>query len=210
MSCTLVILAAGMGSRYGGLKQIDPIGPNGEIVIDYSIYDAIQAGFDEVVFIIRKDIQEAFEEAVLSKWESKIKCRCVFQELDALPAGFSVPEGRTKPWGTGHALLQCLGVVQNNFCVINADDFYGADAFAQVADTLKSMPKEGYNYSMVAFELSKTLSENGTVSRGVCTVDENQKLVSVVETLKIAKEGVMHCLSKKLTQSDTFRVLRAT
>jgi dTDP-glucose pyrophosphorylase len=187
MAPQLVVLAAGMGSRYGGLKQIDPIGPNGETIIDYSIYDAIRAGFEKVVFVIRKDIEADFKEAVGNRFESHIQVSYAFQELDALPEGYSLPEGRSKPWGTGHAILVAKSEITQPFLVINGDDFYGATSFKVAADYLKQA-KDGdkADYMMVGFELAKTLSENGTVSRGICQVDEQQHLVEVVERTKVS------------------------
>ena len=186
-NASLVILAAGMGSRYGGLKQIDPMGPSGEIVIEYSIYDAIQAGFDQVVFVIRKDIETDFRECVGQRVEDKIEVKYVFQELNCLPDGFSCPAERQKPWGTGHAILMAETAVNCPFAVINADDFYGRQAYMLMAEHLKNCrPSE---YSMVAFDIYNTLSDHGHVSRGVCTVDEHNNLSEVVEVLKIVKEG---------------------
>ncbi len=188
MKPTLLVLAAGMGSRYGGLKQIDPIGPNNEIIIDYSIYDAIKAGFGKVVFVIRKDIEEMFKEHIGSRFEGVIKVEYAYQQLDDLPEGFSVPEGRTKPWGTGHAIYAARDIVKENFAVINADDFYGKSAYRLLAQKLNNT-KDGdvADYSMVGFVLSNTLSENGFVSRGVCELGENNILATVVERTNIVK-----------------------
>ena len=180
---TLVILAAGMGSRYGGLKQVDPVGPGGEAIMDYSVYDAIQAGFDKIVFVIRKDFEELFREKIGSKYASRIAVDYAFQSLDDLPGGFTVPDGREKPWGTGQALYAARHVVNSNFAVINADDFYGRDSYVKVAALLDTAAPG--NYCMCAFEMSKTLSENGTVSRGICEVDANGNLASVVEHTKL-------------------------
>ncbi|NQZ68435.1 MAG: nucleotidyltransferase [Lentisphaeria bacterium] len=186
---TLLILAAGMGSRYGGLKQIDPVGPSGEIVLDYSIYDAIQAGFTNVVFLIRKDIEDEFKQCIGKRYEGKIKTAYAFQELANLPSGYTVPDARSKPWGTGHAVLCSQEAIKGPFCVINADDFYGADAFKTVADHLKAA--EESSYCMAAYLLENTLSEHGTVSRGVCAV-ENGKLQSVTEITNIEiQEGAI-------------------
>lgn len=179
----LVILAAGMGSRYGGLKQVDPVGPNGEAIMDYSVYDAIQSGFDKIVFVIRKDFEELFKEKIGSKYASRITVDYAFQSLDDLPAGFTVPEGREKPWGTGHALYAARNVVNTPFAVINADDFYGRDSYMKVAGLLDAAAPG--NYCMCAFEMEKTLSENGTVSRGICEVDAAGNLTSVVEHTKL-------------------------
>ena len=186
---TLLILAAGMGSRYGGMKQIDPITENGEFIIDFSIYDAIRAGFDKVVFIVKKENLEAFKETVGSRIESKIKVEYAFQELAALPDGFSVPEGRVKPWGTAHAVLSAKDIVKDNFAVINADDYYGLDAFLKLAAHLKNAKAEnGVSPScMIGYELSKTLTENGSVSRGQCFVNSDGYLDQIVERTKIVK-----------------------
>ena len=185
---TLLVLAAGIGSRYGGLKQIDPVGPGSEIIIDYSIYDAIRAGFGKVVFVIRKDIEETFRECIGSRFESKIKTEYVFQEIDKLPAGFKVPEGRQKPWGTGHAILMAKDSVKEPFAVINADDFYGRcgyDVLAKELSKAKTGPVD--EYYMVGFKLENTLSEFGFVARGVCKTDSSGYLVEVIERTKIEK-----------------------
>ncbi len=187
----LVVMAAGIGSRYGGLKQIDPIGPSGEIVIDYAVYDAIQAGFDKVIFIIRKEIEDAFRDKVGKTIESRIETEYVFQELDDLPAGFSPPADRTKPWGTGHAVLAARNAISAPFAVINADDFYGAASFQAIADYLRSAEDVGgvYDFSMVGFVLDNTLTEHGHVARGVCTADDDGYLVSTVERTMIQRFG---------------------
>ncbi len=187
---TLVILAAGMGSRYGGLKQLDPMTDSGEFIIDFSLFDAIRAGFDHVVFIIKEENLEQFRETIGNRIEEKIKVSYAFQKSETLPAGFSVPEGRTKPWGTGHAVYCVRDIVKDNFAVINADDFYGRDTFMQLA---KHLSKAGStagvaHHCMVGFRLGNTLTENGTVSRGHCSVDENDMLVSVIERTKIMKK----------------------
>jgi len=186
---TLVVMAAGMGSRYGGLKQIDPVGPNGEIIMDYSIYDAIKAGFGKVVFIIKEENEEIFKEAIGSRIEKLIDTAYVFQKIDNLPAGYNVPEGRVKPWGTGHAVLCCRDVVDTPFAVINADDFYGATSFKVLFDFLKDAEdSEGkYKYSMAGFVLENTLTENGHVARGICTVDSDGYLKEIHERTKIQK-----------------------
>lgn len=188
---TLVIMAAGMGSRYGGgIKQLEKVGPSGEIIMDYSIYDAKAAGFDRVVFITRRDLEKEFRAVIGNRVEEKIETEYVFQELSNLPEGFLVPEGREKPWGTGHAVLSCLSVVKEPFAVINADDYYGREAFVKVHDFLVSADiKEKGNYCMAGFILGNTLSENGVVTRGVCDVDSAGYLKKVVETFKIAKDG---------------------
>jgi len=179
---TLLVLAAGMGSRYGGLKQIDPVGPHGEAIMDYSIYDAMRAGFGKVVFIIRKSIEEAFRESVGARFEGRIPVEYVFQELDQLPAGFAAPAERTKPWGTTQAVLSAAGAIHEPFAVINADDFYGAESYRVLAEHLQSGSAE---YAMVGFVLRKTLSAFGSVARGVCAVDEGGLLKTVVELTKI-------------------------
>jgi dTDP-glucose pyrophosphorylase len=184
---TLLVLAAGMGSRYGGLKQIDPVGPAGETIIDYSIYDAQRAGFGKVVFVIRRDIEGPFREIVGRKFESRLPVEYAFQELDKLPAPFTVPPGRTKPWGTGHAILMAEDLIQEPFAMINADDFYGADSFRVLSRQLQTTPVTATDYSMVGFTLRNTLSEHGTVARGVCREDAHGRLTSIVEVLKIEK-----------------------
>ena len=189
MKPTLVIMAAGMGSRYGGLKQIDKIGPGGEIVIDYSIFDAIRAGFGKVVFIIRKDIEESFREVVEPHIRGRIPFAYVHQELTALPAGFTAPADRKKPWGTTHAILQCRGTVNEPFGVVNADDFYGRTSFQLLADTLKNRPVQAREYALIGFRIKNTLSEHGAVSRGVCEVDGRNRLTKIVERVKIERRG---------------------
>lgn len=192
MKPTLLVLAAGMGSRYGSLKQMDGIGPNREAIIDYSIYDAIRAGFGKVVFVIRPDFAAEFKEVFHpGRFGHRIGVEYVFQELgSALPEGFSVPAGREKPWGTNHALLMGAPVIVEPFAVINADDFYGQDAIARMGEYLASLPagSEG-EYAMVGYEVCKTLSENGTVSRGVCTIDGQGYLQSIVERTKIERQN---------------------
>jgi UTP-glucose-1-phosphate uridylyltransferase len=189
MKPTLLVLAAGMGSRYGGLKQIDPVGPSGETIIDYSIYDALRAGFGKAVFVIRHDIEQPFREIVGSKFEKRLPVEYAFQELDSLPDGFTVPTGRTKPWGTGHAILMAESLIREPFAMINADDFYGADSFRVLGQQLQQTRTDSNDYSMVGFTLRKTLSEHGTVARGVCQVDDAGKLQRLVEMLKIEKAG---------------------
>ncbi len=185
---TLLVLAAGMGSRYGSLKQMDGVGPNGEAIIDYSIYDAIRAGFGKVVFVIRhsfaKEFMEVFNE---QRFGGKIAVEYVYQELDYLPEGFSVPEGRVKPWGTNHAVMMAADAIHEPFAVINADDFYGEDAYKVIGEYLKGLAGSENHYCMVGYEVSKTLSENGTVSRGVCTVDDDKFLKSMVERTQIER-----------------------
>ena len=187
MKPTLVIMAAGIGSRYGGLKQIDPVGPSGEIVLDYSVYDAIQAGFGKVVFIIRPDIEEAFKEVIGHKLDGKIQVEYVFQTLDKLPAGFSVPAGRSKPWGTGQAVLMAKPVVKEPFAVINADDFYGRESLRVVADRLRDVDLNGTDFCMAGFYIKNTLSPNGGVARGYCKV-QNGKLRHIVERFNIERK----------------------
>lgn len=187
MKPTLVIMAAGMGSRYGGLKQIDPIGPSAEIVLDYSVYDAIEAGFGKVVFVVRPDIEEKFKAAIGSKYTGKIKVDYVFQELTDLPEGYTVPAGREKPWGTAHAVLCCRDEVDGPFAVINADDFYGRNSFAVLADKLNEYDPSRLQSCLVGFVLRNTLSEHGSVARGICEVDENNLLTDIKERLKIEK-----------------------
>ena len=184
---TLVILAAGMGSRYGGLKQIDPISDKGEFIIDFSIYDAIKAGFDKVVFVIKKENYSDFAETVGNRVSKSIKVEYAFQDISEIPDGFSVPEGRTKPWGTAHAVLSAKKYVDDNFAVINSDDFYGRDAFMKLAAHLKNADKG--HCCMVGYVLDNTLTENGTVSRGECTVDSDGYLVDVTERTKLKRDG---------------------
>lgn len=189
MDKTLVILAAGMGSRYGGLKQIDPVGPNNSIIIDYSIYDAVKAGFNKVVFIIKKENEALFKEVIGDKVSKHVKVEYVFQSLDKLPEGFSCPEERVKPWGTAHAVLCCKGVVNEPFVVINSDDFYGSGAYKNLADWIERTDFSGdkYKFAMAGYYLKNTLTDNGTVSRGVCDVDENGQLNDVIERTKIMR-----------------------
>ena len=188
MKPTLVLLAAGMGSRYGGLKQLDGLGPNGETIMDYSIYDAIKAGFGKIVFVIRKDFEQEFREKVLSKYEGHIPAEVCYQSLDALPEGFTVPEGREKPWGTNHAVMMAKDLIHEPFCVINCDDFYNRDSFMVIGKFLADLPDNATNtYAMVGFRVGNTLSENGTVARGVCSKDENDLLTTVVERTEIMR-----------------------
>ena len=188
MKPTLFLLAAGMGSRYGGLKQLDGLGPNVETIMDYSIYDAIQAGFGKIVWVIRKDFEDQFRTQILSKYEDKIPCELCFQALDSLPEGLSVPEGRVKPWGTNHAVLMGKDVIKEPFCVINCDDFYGRDAFMTIGKFLADLPEGSKNaYAMVGFRCCNTLSENGSVARGVCVYDDNHHLTDVVERTEIMR-----------------------
>ena len=189
MDTTLIIMAAGIGSRYGaGIKQLAKMGPNGEIIMDYSIRDAKEAGFNKVVFIIRKDIFEEFEEIIGSRIKDQIDVEYVFQELDDLPEGFEVPEGRTKPWGTGQAVLACKEVLHEPFAVINADDYYGKEAFVKLHDFLVGYtPEKANQFCMAGFILKNTLSENGAVTRGICETNEEGYLTAVHETSNIVK-----------------------
>jgi hypothetical protein len=187
-SPTLLVLAAGMGSRYGGLKQLDPMGPHGETILDYSVYDAIQAGFQRIVFVIRKDIELAFRETVGKRYEGRIEISYAFQELSDLPGGYTVPDGRTKPWGTGHAILAARDIVKGSFAVINADDFYGADAYKVIAEYFKKCSTDSIPaLSMVSYSLENTLSHHGSVNRGLCKV-EGQFLKSVEEIIDIDRD----------------------
>lgn len=188
MKPTLLLLAAGMGSRYGGLKQLDGLGPNGETIMDYSIYDAIKAGFGKIVFVIRKDFEEDFRKKILAKYEGHIPAELVFQSLDALPAGFTVPVGREKPWGTNHAVMMAKDVIKEPFCVINCDDFYNRDSFMVIGKFLSELPAGAKNkYAMVGFRVGNTLSENGTVARGVCATDAEGHLTTVVERTEVMR-----------------------
>lgn len=187
MKPSIVILAAGIGSRYGSLKQVDQVGPSGETIIDYSIFDALRAGFGDVIFVIRKSIEEEFKEALLKRWERRADVGYVFQELEDVPAGFQVPPDRKKPWGTSHAVLAAEKNIGGPFAVINADDFYGAGAFKVMADFLLKVKSEENAYSLVGYELSSTLSEHGSVARGVCQADDRGMLVDIVERVHIEK-----------------------
>lgn len=187
----LVIMAAGMGSRYGGLKQIDPIDDHGNLIIDFSIYDAVAAGFEKVIFLIKKSIEKDFKEQIGRRMEKHVETAYVYQELDCLPEGYECPEGRVKPWGTGHAVLCCAEELKDApFAVINADDYYGRSAFQTVFDQLSHMEDDDrYHYTMVGYDLYKTLTDHGHVARGVCTVDENGMLREIVERTRIEKHG---------------------
>ena len=212
MHPTLLVLAAGMGSRYGGLKQMDGVGPNGEIIMDYSINDAIRAGFGKVVFVIRHSFEEEFKAKINAEhFGNRIQVEYVFQELDYLPEGFTVPEGRVKPWGTNHAILMAKDVIHEPFAIINADDFYGRDAFQVIGDHLRTLENTKGQYCMVGYRLENTLSENGTVSRGVCNVDEQGLLAGMTERTSIGRtpngieyqdpDGTMHPLEADATVS---------
>jgi hypothetical protein len=189
MKPTLLVLAAGMGSRYGGLKQIDPMGPAGETLLDYSVFDAIRAGFDRAVFVIRPDFEDAFRERVLSRFAGKINTATVFQTLDRLPTGFTLPPGREKPWGTTHAILCAREAVAAPFAMINADDFYGRESFAVLGQRLADVPVESSDYCMVGFTLAGTLSAHGTVARGVCRTDEQGFLTDIQELTGVGREA---------------------
>lgn len=193
MKPTLFILAAGMGSRYGGLKQMDALGPDGEAILDYSVFDAVKAGFGKVVFVIREDFADDFRRVVLKKYEGKVPCEICFQSVDRVPAGCSYNPERSKPWGTNHAVLMGKDIIREPFAVINADDYYGQESFAILADFLRS--KEGCQneYCMVGYRVCNTLSENGSVSRGVCSTDAEGNLTGVVERTSIErKNGVVY------------------
>lgn len=187
MNTTLVIMAAGIGSRFGGgIKQLEPVGPMGQIIMDYSIHDALEAGFDKIVFIIRRDLEKDFKEIIGNRIEKLCHVEYAYQEIDKLPSGFSVGD-RTKPWGTGHAILCAKDVVHEPFAVINADDYYGKDAFKLICDYLKTPKKNPFDFCMAGFILKNTLSDNGGVTRGICKVDENDFLVEIEETGNIVK-----------------------
>ena len=187
MKPTLFVLAAGMGSRYGGLKQLDGLGPNGETIMDYSIFDAIRGGFGKVVFVIRKDFEADFREKVLNKYINHIPVELVFQSPDKLPEGFTCPADRVKPWGTNHAVMMGRCAINEPFAVINADDFYGRDSFAVLGRWLTEVEGKNNQYCMVGYRVGNTLSESGSVSRGVCSMDENRMLTDVVERTKIER-----------------------
>ena len=188
MKPTLLILAAGMGSRYGGLKQLDGVGPSGETIMDYSVYDAIRAGFGKVLFVIRKDFEKEFRSQVASKYEGSIQVEIAFQSVDKLPQGYTCPEGRTKPWGTNHAVLMGSGLINEPFAVINADDFYGKESFEVLAKELQKMVQTSNHYCMVGYHVGNTLSSGGGVSRGVCQYDQKGFLTSVTERYQILRE----------------------
>lgn len=183
----LLVLAAGMGSRYGKLKQLDGVGPSGETIMDYSIFDAIRAGFGKVVFVIRHDFEKDFREKILSKYQAAIPVEVVFQSLDSLPEGFSLNPERVKPWGTNHAIMMAAKAINEPFAVINADDFYGKESFQTLADGLNKMQGKQNEYIMVAYRLGNTLSDHGSVSRGVCTKNANNHLTTVVEHYEVQR-----------------------
>ena len=188
---TLLVMAAGMGSRYGGLKQLDAVGPNGETIIDFSVYDAIRAGYNKVVFIIRKDFEKQFKQKISNKYKNKIDVEIVYQDLNDLPGSFRCPNERSKPWGTGHAILAARNAISEPFVAINGDDFYGKESFEVISNYYSSVNS---GFAMAAFQLDKTLSENGSVSRGICEQNSNE-LVTVVETHDIKKNsvGIIEC-----------------
>ncbi len=188
MKPTLFILAAGMGSRYGGLKQLDGLGPTGETIMDYSVFDALRAGFGKIVFVIREDFAEDFKKIVLKKYEDKIPCKVCYQSLDKLPEGYTVPEGRTKPWGTNHAVLMAKDIIHEPFAVINADDFYGKEAFEVMAKFLTQVDGERNQYCMAGYRIENTLSEHGSVNRGVCKTNLDKHLTDVVERCNIERK----------------------
>jgi len=202
MGLTLLVLAAGMGSRYGGLKQLDQLGPNGEIMMDYSVFDAIRAGFTRAVFVIRRDFEEEFRERVGKRYSGHIKVEYAFQDKTDLPGGFKVPEGREKPWGTGHAVYAARALLEEPFVALNADDFYGADSFVKAAKYFSNPPKSDLIRGCIcAYTLRNTLSENGSVSRGICS-ESNGLLTHVVENPKIFREGdkILSDIDGKLNQ----------
>lgn len=185
---TLLVLAAGMGSRYGGLKQMDPMGPNGETILDYSVYDAIQAGFGKVVFVIREDFAEAFKEGVGARFSDRIEIDYAFQKLDDLPEGYSTPADREKPWGTAHAVRAARNVINEPFAVINADDFYGGNAYQTAADFLNTLGNDSTDYAIVGYYLKNTLSDHGGVNRGICTASPEGLLTNVEEVVDISRK----------------------
>jgi len=192
MALTLVVLAAGMGSRYGGLKQIDPVGPNGETVLDYAVFDALRCGFDRLVFVIRRDFEAVFREKIGARYAGRVAIDYVYQAVETLPAPFVPPAAREKPWGTGHALWCARQAVTENFAAINADDFYGADSFRRLAEFLRSASPTASPapFAMVGFRMANTLSEHGSVSRGVCSLAEDGALQSIVEHTSIAPDAI--------------------
>ncbi len=197
MKPTLFVLAAGMGSRYGGLKQLDGVGPSGETIMDYSIYDAVNAGFGKLVFVIRQSFEEDFREKIVSKYEKKIPVELVFQELDKLPEGYTSHPDRVKPWGTNHALMMGKEVIHEPFAVINADDFYGRESFQVLSDFLSRMENVQNHYCMIGYRVGNTLSDSGTVARGVCVTDEKNRLTEVVERTQIKRiDGVVKYLDE--------------
>ena len=188
MKPTLFVLAAGMGSRYGGLKQLDGLGPNGETIMDYSIYDAVRAGFGKVVFVIRESFEQDFKEKILRKYVNLVPVELVFQELDKLPEGFQLSKDRVKPWGTNHAVMMGKAVIQEPFLVINADDFYGRESYRIAAEYLQSLENTKDHYFMIGYRIGNTLSESGSVARGICSADTNGFLTSVVERTYVIRD----------------------
>ena len=188
MKPTLLILAAGLGSRYGSLKQIEPVGPGGEAIIDYSVYDAIRAGFGKIIFVIKEEIESDFKDILLKRFENRVETGYVFQELQMLPEGYTLPPDRKKPWGTAHAIMVSEKAIKTPFAAINADDYYGYEAFREMHNFLSASGNET-DYCMIGYKLANTLSEHGTVSRGVCNIDENDFLISVSELTKIQREN---------------------
>ena len=186
MKPTLLVMAAGLGSRYGGIKQIAPVGPGGEAILEYSVYDALRAGFGKVVFVIRKELEKDFNEVFGNKFRNRVDIEYVFQELNKIPEGFNIPSERVKPWGTGHAVLMAKDVIKTPFAAINADDYYGIDAFKNMAEYLKKQDFADSNFAMVGYLLGKTMSEHGSVSRGICSVDKHRMLLNVTEFTKIS------------------------
>ena len=203
MKKTLVVLAAGMGSRYGGLKQLDPLGPSGEAILEYSVFDALRAGFQKIVFIIRRDFADAFKETVGTKFDSLAEIAYCYQELDHLPAGFTLPEARQKPWGTAHALLSTMDTVHEPFLIINADDLYGAESFKLASQMLDEWGETtAPQCGIIGFRLDQTLSENGTVSRGICEISEKNTLLNVTETHEIIRDGEKIVAAENATLPD--------
>ncbi|MEI3530166.1 MAG: sugar phosphate nucleotidyltransferase [Bacilli bacterium] len=201
---TLVIMAAGMGSRFGGLKQVEPIGPNGEFIIDYSIYDAIKVGIDKVVFIIKEENYDLFRETIGKRIESKVKVEYVFQKIGNIPSGIQIPKERVKPWGTSHAILSCKDAVKDNFIVINADDFYGYDSFKLIFDYMNDISPDSYHFSMAGYMAKNTLTVNGKVKRGVCLTNENNYLRIITES-SIGYEGA-NLIAERLDNGDKVSV----
>lgn len=189
MKPTLFVLAAGMGSRYGSLKQLDPLGPNGETIMDYSVYDAMRAGFGKVVFVIRESFADDFSREVLSKFDKEIPCEVCYQSIDKIPAGYDVNPERSKPWGTNHAVLMAKDIIHEPFAVINADDFYGHESFEVLAEFLKSVENKKNEYCMIGYRITNTLSESGSVNRGICQTDKDGNLTGVVERIDIEEKG---------------------
>lgn len=204
---TLVIMAAGMGSRYGGLKQIDAVGPNGEFIIDYSVYDAIKAGFSSVVFIIKRENEEIFRETIGKRVENYIKVDYAFQDLEDIPEGIEIPKDRVKPWGTTHAILACKNIVKENFAIINADDFYGLDAYEKMSNFLRNLDPNSYNIGLVGYKVENTLTENGSVKRGICELNDKY-LTKLIES-NVSKENNT-ITAKPLDGSEQFTIEKDT